>query len=162
MMVNIVDMFGTWPHFWDERKLQPELSSNALQCTTGVAFVWWNPLSFNFWRSCIIGMASRKDCDKAIYSASVVLRDMQVCNLDTYSIGQATYLITKSVRDLRCSNHPVQWVDSSFQQSLHRRILQMIYSPSGPGSFLRLPFPEDIWLNVWRPWRVTPWDLRKN
>ena len=21
MMVNIVDMFGSWPHFWDEREL---------------------------------------------------------------------------------------------------------------------------------------------
>ena len=44
-------------------------------------------------------MASRKDCDKAIYSDSVVLRDIEGCSLDTHSIGQAPYVITKPVRD---------------------------------------------------------------
>ena len=43
-------------------------------------------------------MISLIACDSAIYSASVVDKDISDCNLDAHSIGQLLYLIIYPVR----------------------------------------------------------------
>jgi hypothetical protein len=51
-------------------------------------------------RISLIGIKSLIDCDKAIYSASIVDNDIWVCILDTHRIGTPEYRITYPVRDL--------------------------------------------------------------
>ena len=50
----------------------PELPSNALQCIFGIGLVTVKPSSFSSCNRFMIGIVSLRDCDNAMYSASVV------------------------------------------------------------------------------------------
>ena len=47
----------------------------------------------------IIGITVLRDCDKLIYSASVVLRVHYVCNFDCHTMGQPAHEFIHPVRD---------------------------------------------------------------
>ena len=59
--------------------------------------------SFNSFISTIIRGTSRTACDNAIYSASVVLNAIFICNLLDHKIGHPAYMITYPVLDIRYS-----------------------------------------------------------
>ena len=78
----------------------PELSSKALQKTVGVLLTVKIFVSCISWSKLIKGIASRKACDKLMYSASVVLKVTCVCNFEHHTTGQPAYMIMNPVRDL--------------------------------------------------------------
>ena len=50
-------------------------------------------------RKVIVGIASLRECDKAIYSLSVVDRLISVCNFDNQIIGHPAYNNTEPICD---------------------------------------------------------------
>ena len=86
------------------------LSSNTLQLTLGRFVSMFNGF-YNCSRCYIIGMISLIDCDSAIYSASVVDKDILDCNLDDHSIGQFLYLMIYPVQEYTEAGLPDSFVD---------------------------------------------------
>ena len=78
--------------------IAPLLYSNALHLLLGRF-----DSMFKVFSNCsvcyIIGMISIISCDGAMYSASVVDKDILDCNLDAHSIGKFLYLIIYPVRE---------------------------------------------------------------
>jgi hypothetical protein len=74
------------------RSMQPWLSSCILQCTTGVAGS--NGIEcYNSRKWPTRGSISRRDCDNAMYSASVVDKAISLCNLLDHITGHLAYLM---------------------------------------------------------------------
>ena len=80
MMQPNVKMLCPWSVLVLAISMAPELSSNTLQWT----LVFWsfisNPRDFNSFKRFIIGMASRSAYERPVYSASVVLIAISLCN----------------------------------------------------------------------------------
>ena len=74
------------------------LSSQTVQRNTGSIFNSPNNPAVSFMRP-RNGITSRIALDKAMYSISVVIREIYVCNLLPQVIGHPEYIITKPVRD---------------------------------------------------------------
>ena len=66
--------------------------------------------SSNSW---VMGIASRIDWDRAMYSASVVERAILVCSFEVQIIGQFAYFVTNPVLDMTDDGSS----DSSLDQS---------------------------------------------
>ena len=77
-----------------------ELSSKALQKTVGVLLTVEIFLSCISWSKLINGIASRKACDKLMYSASVVLNVTCVYSFEHHTTGKPAYIIMNPVHDL--------------------------------------------------------------
>ena len=77
----------------------PELSSNTLQNTVGAVLIVLILLVFISSMRLRIGITVVRDCDKLMYSASIVLRAHCVCNFDCHTMGQPVYKIMYPVRD---------------------------------------------------------------
>ena len=71
----------------------PELSSNASQWTSGEVESVGKPFAFISLSSCIMGIVSWSDCNKAMYSASVTDNVFCVCSLLHQTIGQPAYRV---------------------------------------------------------------------
>ena len=69
-----------------------------------------SPSSSNSW---VMGIASRIDWERAMYSASVVERAISVCSLEIQIMRQFAYFITKPVLDMTEDGSS----DSSLDQS---------------------------------------------
>src|SRR6056300_113367 len=82
--------------------MQLWLSSNVLQTTLGTPVFSSNPLPFNSFTRFITPITSRRAVDRAMYSASVVLKAMSVCIFEAHTIGHPAYMITKTV--LECAD----------------------------------------------------------
>ena len=78
--------------------IAPLLSSNTLHLTLGRLDSMFNVFS-NCSICSIIGMISLIACDSAMYSASVMDKDISDCNLDAHSIGKFLYLIIYPARE---------------------------------------------------------------
>ena len=74
------------------------LSLNTLHFKLGHFDSMFNVVS-NCYRCSIIAMISIIACDRAMYSASVVDKEILDCNLDAHSIRQFFYLIIYPVRE---------------------------------------------------------------
>ena len=81
------------------RSMHPLLSSKTVQWTVGMVQEKVKT-GCNSCRSPIRGMTSRSDCDRAMYSLSVVERAISVCSFDDQMIGQFAQNITYPVRDI--------------------------------------------------------------
>ena len=69
----------------------PEFSSNARQWTSGEVEIVGKPFAFIYLRICIMGIALRSDCDKAMYSSSVANNTVYVFILLHQMIGNPEY-----------------------------------------------------------------------
>ena len=78
--------------------MQLSLSSQTVQRNTGYLVNSPNNPAVSFTRP-INGITSRIALDREMYSLSVVLRAISVCNLLPQVIGHPAYMMTKHVRD---------------------------------------------------------------
>jgi hypothetical protein len=78
----------------------PELSSNALQWMLGALERMSCPCALISAMTFMSGIALHRDSDRLIYSASVVLSVICICNFKVQRIGQPAKVITNPVRDL--------------------------------------------------------------
>ena len=78
----------------------PELSSNALQWMLGALETMSCPCALISAMTFMSGIVLRRDSDRLIYLASVVLSVICVCNFDVQRTGQPAKVITNPVRDL--------------------------------------------------------------
>ena len=95
-----------WLSSWTE-----QMNSGAQRKTEKVVFIYF--IKF------ISGITSRRACDRAIYSASAVLRSISVWSFETKWIGQPAYIIEYSVLDitfLHCRHQP----ESILKKSQHQ------------------------------------------
>ena len=74
-----------------DNSIAPLLISNTLHFTLRRFDSMFNVLS-NCSRCFIVVMISMIECDRAMYSASVVNNEISDCNLDAHSIGKFLYL----------------------------------------------------------------------
>ena len=94
-------MFCLWCIYLDSATtIALRLSSNTSQKRSGFEILMCKTL-FNSFINSINGRTSRTACDRAIYSASVVLSAISVWSLLDHIIGQPAYIITKPVLDIR-------------------------------------------------------------
>ena len=78
------------PHAPANEKAAP---SKHLECVTDLSTL--TPQEFlSSPKSVCIGITSRNDCDKAMYSASTVLKATSVCNLEIHTMGAFANVIT--------------------------------------------------------------------
>ena len=78
--------------------IQLSLSSQTVQLNNGSLVNSPNNPAVSFMRP-RNGFTSRIVLDRAIYSLSVVLREISICNLIPQVIGHPAYMMTKHVRD---------------------------------------------------------------
>ena len=78
--------------------MQLTLSSQTVQRNTGYLVNSPNNPAVSFMRP-KNGITSRITLDKAMYSLSVVIREIYVCNLLPQVIGHPAYIITKPIHD---------------------------------------------------------------
>jgi hypothetical protein len=72
---------------------QPLLSSKMVECAM-VELTINLVAAESSWRRPHMGIKSLADCDRAMYSASVVLRAISDCNLEHHRTGQEAKVIT--------------------------------------------------------------------
>ena len=79
--------------------IAPLLSSNAVHTILGVVLTTLKPFDLNSVSRFMIGITSRRDCDRATYSASVVDKLIWVWRREAQIIGQPAKSMIKPVRD---------------------------------------------------------------
>lgn len=86
-------------HGWSSNEIHTTLlSSNTVECALAAGSEILQ-IELSSCRMVRIGSRSRREVERAIYSASVVDRAISNCDLEDHRIGQPTYVITYPVLD---------------------------------------------------------------
>lgn len=68
--------------------IDPSLSTNTLQCPSGILLLKLNPLSLKYFISSIVTITSLGNCDNATYTDPAVLNAIAVGDFELQIIGQ--------------------------------------------------------------------------